>query len=344
MYRCHQNCARARSKFGGVRLQYLVLLVAPLSTASLAHHSVGPVYDRSQFVEIEGEVASVSWRNPHIRLTVTAPDASVWEIETNSVSIVSRFGLTADLVDPGTRVRIAGNPSRAGSNGMWLTNMLLPDGQEILFGAQYQARWSDKTIGEDIRGEVTSDRSLGLFRVWTNGTSPPAFWGDNHPLTPAARAAQASYDPVRDDPTANCAPKGMPYVMEQPYPIELIDEGDTIVFKLEEYDTVRRIHMDAAAPPPSVAASLLGYSVGRWDGETLIVTTTAMNYPFYNSSGIPHSPESEIQERFWLSDDGSRLNYEMTLTDPVNFTEPVTHTKFWNWRPGEAVQPYNCRQ
>jgi hypothetical protein len=322
-------------------------LVFTACSVASAHHAFGPVYDQSQVAEFEGDVTRVAWRNPHISFTVSGVDESgqdvAWNIETNSVSIVSRFGLTPDLVGPGTRVRIAGNPSRAGDHRLWLTNMLLPDGREILFGARYQARWSQQTVGEDIRADITADPtgSLGFFRVWTNGG--PRLWNDDYPLTAAAEAARANHDPVRDDPTANCAPKGMPYIMEEPYPIEFHEEDGAIVLRLEEYDTVRHIDMSANAPPENASPTLLGHSVGHWDDdETLVVRTTGIDYPFFNATGIPHSTESVIDERFTLSDDGSRLDYEMTVTDPVNFTEPVTMTKFWNWRPGEVVRPYNC--
>ena len=136
---------------------------------------------------------------------------------------------------------------------LWLTNMLLPSGQEILFGAAVQPRWSQQTIGRDIRSAVAADsQNLGLFRVWTNVTNPPAFWGNNLPLTPSAAAARAAFDPVADEPTANCAPKGMPFIMEQPYPMELVRDGDDILLRMEEYDTVRRIAMtDAARAQPA---------------------------------------------------------------------------------------------
>ena len=47
-------------------------------------------------------------------------------------------------------------------------------------------------------------------------------------------------------------------------------------------------------------------------------------------------------ERFTLTDDGSRLEYEMTVTDPATFTEPVVLTKSWAWRPNDEVRPYDC--
>jgi len=241
-------------------------------------------------------------------------------------------------------VRIAGNGGRQANNVMWLTNMLLPNGSEILFGAAVRPRWSQETIGRDIRSAVAADsQGLGLFRVWTNTTSPPAFWGRDLPLTEAAVAVRAEYDPLTDDPTANCAPKGMPYIMEQPYPIELVRDGDDILLKMEEYDTVRRIALTRDAPAGGVR-TLLGSSRGRWDGEALVVTTTAIGYRWFNGTGIPLGPDAAIEERFALSVDGSRLEYTMTVTEPATFSSPVTLGKAWEWRPGEKVNAYECRR
>ena len=78
----------------------------------------------------------------------------------------------------------------------------------------------------------------------------------------------------------------MPYIIEQPYPMELVRDGDDILMRMEEYDTVRRIKMTSAAPS-NAGATLLGDSRGRWDGETLVVTTTNIGYRWFN--GTRHS-------------------------------------------------------
>ncbi|WP_428096607.1 DUF6152 family protein [Candidatus Rariloculus sp.] len=317
-----------------------------IAAGAYAHHATGPVYDRSRTVEMEGEVTEVLWRNPHIGFTVAGVDSNgdprMLEIETNSVSIVSRFGLTPGLVSPGTRVTVAGNPGRMSADLLWLTNMLLPSGDEILFGSRYAPRWSDRTIGEDIRGEITPDvDGRGIFRVWTNGGGG-SLWNSSYPLTPAAQAARDRYDPVADDPTQNCAPKGMPYIMEQPYPMQFIDEGEAIVMRLEEYDTVRRFYMSAEDVDDSAPPNLIGRSVGRWEGDTLVVDTTAIDYGFFNNAGIRQSPAVQTEERFTLNEDGSVLNYQLTVTDPATFAEPVVQDKTWVWRPGEEVRPYDC--
>jgi hypothetical protein len=317
--------------------------------AAHAHHSTALVYNRDgALIEVEGVVTKVAWVNPHVRFELRGTGADgvekLWDIESNSVSIVSRFGLTADLVAAGTRVKVAGNGGRQADNVLWLTNMLLPSGQEILFGAAVRPRWSQQTIGRDIRGAVTADtQNLGIFRVWTNVTSPPAFWGNNLPLTPSALAARAAYNPLTDDPTMNCVPKGMPYIMEQPYPIELVRDGDDILLRIEEYDIVRRIRMSPAAPT-GTGSTPLGDSFGQWQGQTLVVTTTNIGYRWFNGTGIPLGPGATIEERFALNGDGSRLEYTMTVADVATFTQPVTLRKSWEWRPGEQVRPYECRQ
>ena len=83
---------------------------------------------------------------------------------------------------------------------------------------------------------------------------------------------------------------------------------------------------DAGVQPPSH----LGYSVGRREGSTLIVETTKIDYPWVdNEARTPQSPDVRTTERFTLSEDQSRLDYELIITDPVTFTEPATRTRIY---------------
>ena len=86
----------------------------------------------------------------------------------------------------------------------------------------------------------------------------------------------------------------------------------------------------------------LGYSVGRWEGETLVVETFNASWPHFDRDGIPLSSDAEIIEYFDVTEDGSQLNYRMTVTDPKNFTEPVNLEKYWVWYPEVAIEPYDC--
>jgi hypothetical protein len=338
-----------------VRLALSLAILAPVS--ALAHHSVAAWFDRSRTQELEGVVTEIAWENPHVRFFMRAPNAdgneTVWEIETLSVSGISRWGVTADLLAVGDRVRVSGSPSRRGLDNIFVRNVLLPSGQELVFGGE--AIYSDDTLrGSEVlavRDGIAAAPERGIFRVWSTGADagwvfPEAFDDDfdfgRYPLTDAAKAAVEAFDYLEQDPTNNCRPKGMPGIMEQPYPIEFVDNGDTLDLHIEEYDQLRTIHMrnapDAASQPPSP----LGFSVGRMEGRDLIVTTTLINSGAFDSVGIPLSLEAELLERFAPSGDGSTLEYTLTVTDPVNFTAPVQSGKRFIYLPDVRVQTYNC--
>ena len=311
-------------------------ICAPAS-GIFAHHSSAPYYDHDRIIEIEGRITEVFWQNPHIKFTLQDDNSEEWDVETTSVSVLSRWGLTGDVVEVGTRVRFAGSAGKRSDRAIWITNMLLPTGKEVLFNAQ--PRWSQDTIGEDLRREITGDTELGIFRVWT---SAGRLWNKEYPLTERARRARQAWDPVDNAPTANCAPKGMVSIMEAPYPIEFIDQGDAILLRTEEYDLVRVISMSPEKANPSGLKNLLGHSVGRWEDDTLVVETTSVSYPHFDKTGIPQTEAVHYEERFTVNADGSRLNYIAFVTDPTIFTEPVELTKTWVWRPGEEVNPYVC--
>ena len=136
----------------------------------------------------------------------------------------------------------------------------------------------------------------------------------------------------------------MPFIMEQPYPMEIVAAGDEILIRMEEYDTVRRIAMKPGVARESDRESLLGVSFGRWEGAALAVFTVDIGYRWVNGTGIPLGPDATTEERFELNADGSRLDYTLKITDPATFTSPVTFRKNWEWRPGEQLRPYECRQ
>jgi hypothetical protein len=123
--------------------------------------------------------------------------------------------------------------------------------------------------------------------------------------------------------------------------MEFVDRGDTILLRMEEYETVRTIHVNVAEPQ-TMPRSLLGYSVGRWDGRALVVETSRIDYPYLTATGVPMGPNARMVERFEPTLDGSRLNYTLTITDPDSLTRPAQFTRIWVWRPGEEVLPFKC--
>jgi hypothetical protein len=332
------------------------------SGQAAAHHSFLGRFDRQSIAEIEGEIRSLVWRNPHGYMTLHVADSTGvvtdWALETSSVSLMERLGISRSMLAVGSHVRIAGYPPVGAKREMYVRHILLDDSTELLLDINLIPRWTDRTVGSESQLEVRegdpSRPELGIFRVWTlirDGSRlfpevvDPEFDVESYPLTAKARAAWRAFDLATENPTNNCQPKGMPTIMEQPYPIafEQRTDGD-IILDIEEYDLERVIHMDDASrtQQSEEAPSLLGFSTGAWDGGTLVVTTTRTSWPYFSQIGIPQSQNARIVERFTPTADGSRLDYTLTVTDPENFSEPVTLGIYWIYVPEVELLTYDC--
>ena len=329
--------------------------VALVPLGANAHHSYSE-YDDTKSVEVEGKLVEVAWQNPHARILVESVDAAgarvTWDIESAGVNNFRRMNVPLEIFAVGSTVRIAGWPSKRSNVRMYGTNLLADDGQELVMWRYSKPLWSAKALGYGSDFSLfetgTASGSESLFRTWVSDLDDPdanpgsLFAGLAWPLTEKARQVAAKFNPITDTTTAGCTPKGMPAIIRQPMPIEFVDRGDTVELKMEEYDTRRVIHMGAAATA-EVPRTPLGYSVGEWDGSTLVVETTRLNEPYLNNVGAPMSPAAKLVERFAPTADGSRLNYTLVITDPESLTAPIEGKRSWVWRPGEKVMPFNCR-
>jgi hypothetical protein len=324
-----------------------------MASAALAHHSAVAFFDEENMGEIEGVVTNARWRNPHVafEVTVTGPNDqnTVWSVESNALNALERIGISPDTVAVGDQLRFWGPLSKHGLPSMRAYNVLLANGEEVLMmpHVSTERHWADNDLvaakpilqGKDVTESI--QQADGIFRVWTNGRI--ALVNSELPLTERAAAAKATYDPLTDDPVLKCVPTGMPAVMDVTFPIEFIAQGDRIVLRLEQWDTVRTIHMTGNAnPADDQPATREGYSVGRWDDETLVVETSNIDWMFFDDRGTPLSSAVRVVERFTLSGDENSLHWQATTTDPETFTEPVVQEQTFTWIPGEEIRPYEC--
>jgi hypothetical protein len=147
--------------------------------------------------------------------------------------------------------------------------------------------------------------------------APPA-------LTPeyAAKAQEQARLAAKaeDNPSANCLPPGMPGIMSQPYPIEILMTPGQVTIVIEAYTQVRHIYTDGRPLPGDPDPSFDGTSVGGWDGDTLVVETVGFE-PVPRGINFPYSDKMKIVERFKLAD-ADTLNVETTILDPLALTKP----------------------
>ena len=335
------------------RLVALFIGFVLLANAARAHHSQAGIFSSTETIEVTGIIQSVSWRNPHGQILLSVRDQAgketVWDAETASISILRNRGADGSSIRVGDRVTIAGSPSTRNRPEILARSVLLPSGYEFTFGspnAYFPAGKAGRVIGRaKIEGDVAAAkaRADGLFRVWsTNMSDPAAFpmFKGGYPLTAAGKAGLAKWNP-RNNVLLKCGTKGTPLIMISPLPMEFVKDGDKIVMRLEEYDTVRTIHMNPKDVAPT-AHTLYGYSRGRWEGTTLVVETDHLAAGYFDHEGTPQSDQIKTVERFIPNADYSRLDYTLTTTDPVNFTKPFELKRYFVWKPENTVHPYEC--
>src|SRR4030095_5026655 len=123
-------------------------------------------------------------------------------------------------------------------------------------------------------------------------------------LTPAAAAKRKELQSLgrEDNQTANCVPPGMPGIMGQPYPMEFLMTPGKVTIVIEAYTQVRHIYTDGRPLPDDPDLKFHGTSVGRWEGDTLIVDTVGFSPLTELTRYVSFSPQARIVERFRLTD------------------------------------------
>ena len=315
-------------------LRALVLMVLSTSFA-FAHHSRVEFSDEVR--ELEGELLEVVWLNPHPALFLEILDESgtpeTWRVEAHTgVRVYNRMGVTPDLFAVGDTIKVAGRVSTRRDKHFLGTNVLLSNETEVRLSRDDPPYWSARAVigtdggvplNETVLGNAANE-GRGLFRVWSVG---PTGRSRNLPYTRTAIDGRAGWHPA-DNAIARCEQPGMPVTMGAPLPIRFVDGDEAMTLHAVYFDTRRTIHMTDEADPESQPATHLGYSVGRWEGNTLIVQTSRINYPWVdNEARTPQSADVETRERFTLSADQSRLDYELVITDAITFSEPATRTR-----------------
>ncbi len=163
-------------------------------------------------------------------------------------------------------------------------------------------------------------------------------------VKPAALAAAARWNP-KDDLTVSraCAAPSIIYATQGPFPMEIYQGTEMMVFKYEYFDLVRIIFMDGRPHPPADAPhSKVGHSVGHWEGDTLVVDTSHLEAATITNNGLNHSDQAHVVERFRLSPDGKTLLSTQAFDDPEVLDAPGARFIAWTKEPGKYVFPYDC--
>lgn len=143
---------------------------------------------------------------------------------------------------------------------------------------------------------------------------------------------------------SRCVPPGVPRAMWAPFPIMILQTPRKITLIHEYQHLLRHVYMDEPLPDPAdLDPTYMGESVGRWEGDTLVVETIGFNdKTVLDRDGMPHSKDMRVTERLRLIDDGKRLEDVITIDDPHTYTQPWTARVVFERKPGVQLKEYNC--
>jgi len=199
--------------------------------------------------------------------------------------------------------RIAGKPN---FNGVWQ--------------AMGSAYWN---LEDHSASDLKQFWQLGAIAAMPAGQS--VVEGGTIPYLPAAlkKRQENMAGWPKTDPEAKCYMPGIPRATYMPYPFQIVQGQKDILFVYEYASSNRIVHMLNHQEPP--VDSWMGWSDGKWDGDTLVIDVTGNNdSTWFDRSGNHHSDQLKVTERYQLAPGGNHINYSATITDPKTFSRPWT--------------------
>src|SRR5215470_2346688 len=146
-----------------------------------------------------------------------------------------------------------------------------------------------------------------------------------------------------DSQAANCLPPGMPGIMGQPYPMEFLLTPGLVTIVIEAYTQVRHIYTDGRPLPEDPDPKFHGTSIGRWEGDTLVVETVGFSPQTDITANTPHSEKMKIVERFRLADPDT-MTIETTVADPEALAAPWVSNRTLRRPRAWTIAEYICEE
>jgi hypothetical protein len=183
----------------------------------------------------------------------------------------------------------------------------------------------------------------------SGGGAPPAIpklKGEYLERYQAWRAQVAANNGVTRRNRSNCSPPGMPRIMRlAQYPYEFLFTPGRVTINQEAWMQTRTIWTDGRAHPEDPDPTFMGHSIGRWEGDTLVVDTIGISDQLDLDTGMPHSARFRLTERIHLSpDDPNVLLNAMRMEDPEALEEPFEVTvRYRRDREGSLIE-FQCAE
>ena len=320
-----------------------------------AHHGFGR-FDRSREIQIEGTVTGIDFVNPHayVYFEAVGDDGTIAEMrcEMRAATVLRRSGWSAEMFVNGANIAIDGRPHRDDPASCYVETLAIGESETLeryaqLDDAAAPATRADRPArlpsGEpNISGEWAQEQYLMARPPGGGGALVPkslvaavnageiasedvpgSDWGAR-PVT-YTEAGQAAADMLADAPPGSaprlrCEITSILFDWVFDGPINRIAQGDATITIEYGRGLTRTVHMNMSDHSPTIIPSRAGHSIGRWDGDALVVDTVGFEAGILAGS-VPHSGELHVTERFALDPETMALTRDYVAEDPLYFAE-----------------------
>jgi len=327
-----------------------------------AHHGAGR-YDPRQKVEFQGKMTRVDFVNPHtyVYFDVVGPDGKViaMKCETRGATVLRRSGWSPEMFVRGASIKVTGSPHRDDPTACTVDTMTIGDKPTL---ERYQQLSDAKSVNRTKRPFRLANGRPNLAGDWAQeqqvlATPPPgrgrtglvpisqadAIRAGKLPmpdgpagwfpppvtLTAAGQAAAEALRkrPTSENPRLSCQITSILFDWVFDGTINRITQSANAI-KMEygaAPGLTRTVHMNMKAHPANIAPSRAGHSIGRWDGDTLVVDTVGFA-PGSLAGSLPHSSKLHVVERFTLNPTMLELTRDIVAEDPDYFVDKYVDT------------------
>ncbi len=329
-----------------------------LSASASAHHGFGR-FDPSREVELEGTLTGLDFVNPHsyVYFESVGPDGEVTEMrcEMRAATVLRRSGWSPELFVEGVQIVVTGRPHRDDPSSCYAETLAigdaptleryeqlddaggpverdrplrLPSGVPNISGDWAQEQYLIARPPDGGRGGLVPK---SLVEAVESGElaaadAPDAGWGPRPvTLTEAGREAADAVRELPSDrvPRLNCEITSILFDWVFDGPINRITQAEDVITIEYGRGLTRTVHMNADRHPDDLAPSRGGHSIGRWEGDTLVVDTVGFE-PGIVAPPVFHGDKLHVVERFTVDTESWTLTREYTAADPDYFTDAYT--------------------
>jgi len=332
----------------------LALVVVALAAPVSAHHGIGR-FDPTREINVEGTLTSLDFVNPHSYVHFNTIDANgavfAMQCEMRAATVLRRSGWSPEMFVPGVAIKIHGRPHRDDPHYCYADTLTIGDAptlqryQQLSDGApasradrpfrlasgkpNLAGDWAQEQyimarppqgpanlVPESLLAKVEAGE-VAMADVPSHGWFPPPV-----KLTAAGQAASDALRnlPPEHNPRLSCQITSVLFDWVFDGTINRITQSDDVITMEYGRGLKRTVHMDAQAHPSGIAPSRAGHSIGRWDGDTLVVDTVGFE-PGSLAGAVAHSAELHVVERFTLNPETLALRREYVANDPVYFVD-----------------------